>query len=71
MRFNSIQAIALLVATALTVTVPPALAAIPSCEQVRAHAKNYTLAQIRAIAKRARLTEEQWAQVKRCIGDKK
>jgi hypothetical protein len=29
------------------------------------------MAQIRAIAKRARLTAEQWAAVKECIGEKK
>ncbi len=67
-----VQANALLVAIALTVTVPPALAVdVPTCEQVREHAKNYTLAQIRAIAKRARLTADQWAAVRECLGDKK
>lgn len=58
-----------LFATALMVT--PALAVpAPTCEQVREHAKNYTMAQIRAIAKRARLTAQQWAAVKECL-DKK
>jgi hypothetical protein len=57
---------------ATTLMVTPALAVpVPTCEQVREHAKNYTMAQIRAIAKRARLTAEQWAAVKECIGEKK
>lgn len=67
-----VQATALLVAIALTVTVSSALAVdAPTCEQLREHAKNYTMAQIRAIAKRARLTAEQWAAVKECIGETK
>ncbi len=67
-----VQANALLVAIALTVTVPPALAVdVPTCEQVRKHAKNYTMRQIAAMAKRAGLNAEQWAEIKRCLGDKK
>ena len=65
-----IQARALLVATALTVS--PAFAVpAPTCEQVREQAKQYTMKQIAAIAKRARLTPQQWAAVKECLGDKK
>ncbi len=67
-----VQANALLVAIALTVTVPPAFAVdVPTCEQVREHARNYTLAEIRKIAKRVGLSAEQWAQVRQCLGDKK
>lgn len=66
------QARALLAAIALTVTVSPALAVdAPTCERVREQAKNYTMAQIYAMAKRAKLTEAQWSEVKRCLGDKK
>lgn len=67
-----VQAHALLVAAALTVTVPPVLAAPnPTCEQVRERAKNYTRAQIRALAKRAKLTAEQWARVQECLPEDK
>ncbi len=63
-----VQANALLVAIALTVTVSPSLAVpVPTCEQIREQAKQYTPAQIRAIAKRARLTAEQWAAVRECL----
>jgi hypothetical protein len=43
----------------------------PTCEQIRAQAKNYTMKQIAALAKRARLTPEQWAQVQTCLKDKR
>jgi hypothetical protein len=43
----------------------------PTCEQIRAQAKNYTMKQIAALAKRARLTPEQWAQVRTCLKDKR
>ncbi len=69
-----VQARALLAAIALTVTVSPALAVpIPTCEEIREHAKNskYTMKQIAAMAKRAGLTAEQWAAVKECLGEKK
>ncbi len=69
-----VQARALLVAIALTVTVPPALAVdAPTCEQVREHAKNskYTMKQIMAMAKRAGLSAEEWAAVKNCLEGKK
>lgn len=67
-----VQANALLVAVALTVTVSSALAVpVPSCEQVREQAKQYTMKEIIAIAKRVGLTKEQWAQVRQCLGDKK
>lgn len=42
----------------------------PTCEQIRAHAKNYTMKQIVALARRARLTPGQWAQVQACLKDK-
>jgi hypothetical protein len=38
---------------------------------VRAHAKNTTMKQIAALAKRARLTPEPWAQVQHCLKDKR
>ena len=44
---------------------------VPTCEQIRAQAKNYTMKQIAALAKRARLTPEQWAQVEACLKDKR
>ncbi len=67
-----VQARALLAAIALTVTVPPALAVdAPSCEQVREHAKNYTLAQIREMAKRHGLSAEEWAALMNCLEGKK
>ena len=67
-----IQANALLVAISLTVTAPLALAVdVPTCEQVREQAKQYTMKQIVAMAKRAGLSKEQWAAVKECLGDKK
>ncbi len=67
-----VQARALLVAIALTVTAPPALAVdVPTCEQVREHAKNYTMRQIAQMAKRAGLNAEQWAEIKRCLEGKK
>jgi len=44
---------------------------VPTCEQIRAQAKNYTMKQIAALAKRARLTAEQWAQVQDCLRDKR
>ena len=43
----------------------------PTCEQIRAQAKNYTMKQIAALAKRARLTPEQWAQIQDCLKDKR
>lgn len=53
---------------AISLTVSPALAVtVPTCEQVREHAKNLTRKQIHGMAKRARLTEAQWAQVKSCL----
>ncbi len=67
-----VQANALLVAAALTVTVSPSLAVpAPTCEEVRAVAKQYTRKQIADMAKRAKLTAEQWAELMACIGDKK
>jgi len=67
-----VQANALLAAIALTVTVSSALAVnAPTCEQVREQAKNYSMKQITAMAKRAGLSAEQWAEVKACLGDKK
>ncbi len=65
-----VQATILLVATALTVTVLPTVD-VPTCEQVREQAKQYSMREIRAMAKRARLTAEQWAAVRECLGDKK
>ncbi len=46
---------------------------VPTCEQVREHAKNskYTIEQIREMALRAGLTAEQFAAVKDCIEGKK
>ncbi len=44
---------------------------VPTCEQVREHAKTLTMEQIETMAKRAKLTAEQWAAVKECIGEKK
>lgn len=67
-----VQAGALLAALALTVTVSSALAVdAPTCEQVREHAKKYTMKEIAQMAKRAGLSAEQWAAVKECLGDKK
>ncbi len=54
----------------LSVIRAPAMPA-PTCDEVREHSKNYTLKQIRDMAKRARLTSEQWAAVKDCIEPKK
>lgn len=67
-----VQATAAVVAIALTVTVPlvPVVNA-PTCEQVHEYAKKLTRAQIHAMAKRARLTPEQWAQVQQCLPDDK
>lgn len=67
-----VQAHALLVALALTVTVSPTLAVpAPTCEQVRAHAKQrgYTKARVIAMAKKAGLTDEQIGRVLACLGD--
>lgn len=67
-----VQARSLLVAIALTVTVPPALAVeLPTCDEARAVAqqRHYTLAKVVAMAKRHRLTDEQLAQVLACLGD--
>jgi hypothetical protein len=44
---------------------------VPTCERIRAQAKNYTMKQIAALAKRARLTSEQWKQVEACLKDKR
>ena len=44
---------------------------VPTCEQIRAQAKNYTMKQIAALAKRARLTSAQWTQVEACLKDKR
>lgn len=67
-----VQANALLVAIALTVTVPPALAApIPTCEQIQKRAKNLPIEKIRAMPIWRRLTDEQRAYVENCLKDKK
>ncbi len=67
-----VQARALLAAIALTVTVSPALAVpIPTCEEIREHSKTLTMKQIAAMAKRAKLTPEQWAAVRECLEGKK
>ena len=38
---------------------------------VRAHAKSITMKQIAALAKRARLTPEQWVLVQDCLKEKR
>lgn len=67
-----VQAHALLVAAALTATVSPILAApAPTCEQIREHAqkRGYSKAKVIALAKRAKLSNEQLAAVLDCLGD--
>lgn len=66
-----VQARALLVAIALTVTVSPALAVpVPTCEQVREQAQNLSAKRICSIARRAGLTAQRWQSVTQCLGDK-
>lgn len=49
----------------------PALAMpVPTCAEIRDVAKQYTPAQIREMAKRAKLTAEQWAAIKKCLDAK-
>lgn len=65
-----IQATALLVAIALTVTVPAAQSEM-SCEQIQKRAAPMTMAQVRASMDRMKLPQEWRDLVETCLRDKK
>ena len=52
----------------LSVIRAPAMPA-PTCDEVREVAKQYTKAEIWAMARRAKLTSAQWAELMACIGN--
>ena len=66
-----VQASALLAAITLTVTVPSYAVDVPTCAEVRAQAAAYSWAQIKAMAKRHKLSPQEWAALRECLKDKK
>ena len=67
-----VQANALLVAIALTVTVSPALAVpAPTCDEIRAQSRHYTMAELKSMAKKAKLAPAQWEALLPCLDPKK
>ncbi len=72
MRANefSVWLVCVLAATLLVLTVirAPAMPA-PTCDEVRETAKQYTKAEIWAMARRAKITRAQWAELMACIGN--
>ncbi len=42
---------------------------VPTCDDIREIAKLYTIQEIRAMGKRAKLTRDDWRRLMECIGD--